>query len=272
MKAVKKKNLKLKSKQIGAFMAPLLFLLACNANSPENRFLFAEKLLEDRKYDAAINEFQEIVDKAPNSALGLDSQLKIAQIEHLYLGRSKEAMDAYREFLKRNKDEKKKREIEKILADLLFQNFENYDDAITSYERLIEKNPAAEDSEEILYRIGRALFLKAQFEESMKTFTHLKNRFPQGAMLWRAELEIGNSLSALGRCAEAVKQFDKVIAGANKEVSVLASFGKAGCLEEQDNLDLAYEILSGIKHDYPAPSVIELKLQKIKRRKILRKR
>jgi tetratricopeptide (TPR) repeat protein len=261
-----------KNKICAAVMAALFFLSACNANSPENRFLFAEKLLEDRKYDAAINEFQEIVDKAPNSVLGLDSQLKIAQIEHLYLGRSKEAMDAYREFLKRNKDEKKKREIEKILADLLFQNFENYDDAIVSYEKLIEKNPGASDSEEILFRIGRALFLRSKFDEAMRAFTQQKNRFPNGEYFWRAELEIANSFSALSKCVEAIKQFDKIIASGPKDISVLASFGKAICLEEQDNLDLAYEILSGIKNAYPAPSVIELKLQKIKRRKILRKR
>ncbi len=263
---------RLRSKR-GLLLCLLLPLFAgCNANSPENRFLFAEKLLEDRKYDAAINEFQEIVDRAPHSELGLDSQLKIAQIEHLYLGRPKEAMDAYREFLRRNKDEKKRHEIERVLADLLFQNFENYDDAIASYSKLVDENQSNLDSEEIYFRIGRALFLKSQFQEAIKSFQALRNRFPNGKLTWKAELEIGNSLSAMGKCADAIKQFEKVAQAAPKEQSVLASFGKATCLEEQDNLDGAYEILSQIKKDYPAPTVIELKLQKIKRRKILRKR
>lgn len=266
-----KRALKLKSNWL-LWPFTLLLLISCNANSPENRFLFAEKLLEDRKYDAAINEFQEIVDRAPHSELGLESQLKIAQIEHLYLGRPKEAMDAYREFLRRNKDEKKRHEIEKILADLLFQNFENYDDAISSYSKLAEDSKGELDSEEIHFRIGRALFLKSQFQEAIKSFQAMRSRFPNGRLAWRAELEIGNSLSAMGKCSDAVKQFEKVIQAAPRETAVLASFGKAACLEEQDNLDGAYEILSQIKTEYPAPSVIELKLQKIKRRKILRKR
>lgn len=252
----------------------LLFLAACNANSPETKYQLAEQLLEDKKYDAAIGEFQNIVDKSPNSALGLEAQLKIAQIQHLYLGRSKEAMDAYRQYLKRTKDEGKKHEIQRILADLQFQNFENYDEAIASYSKLLKENSgqAATEPEELLYRLGRAFFLKGQFLDATRIFNFQKTKFPEGKFFWRAELEIGNSLSSQSKCNDAIKQYDKVIAGAPKEEKILASFGKAVCYEEQDELDKAYELFSSIKADYPAPTVVDLKLQKIKRRKILRSR
>ena len=264
----------LRSKIKGAF-GPLLFCLlfvACNANSPETKFVLAEKLLEDRKYDAAILEFQSIVDKSPSSQMGLDAQLKIAQIQHLYLGRSQEAVDAYREFLKRNKDENKRREVEKTMADLQFQSFEDYDQAIETYSKLVKENSERSDGEELMFRLGRSFFMKSKFEDAIKMFEYQKERFPNGPFFWRAELEIGNTLSAQGKCGEAIPQFDKVIKGPQKEQSVLASFGKASCYEEQDDLDQAYEIFADIKNEYPAPTVVELKMQKIKRRKILRKR
>ena len=91
-------------------------------------------------------------------------------------------------------------------------------------------------------------------------------------MRWRGELEIGNALSGAGKCVEAIKHFDTIVAKAPKAQRVLASFGKASCYEELDDLDNAYEIFSSIKDEYPTPAVIELKMQKIKRRKILRKR
>lgn len=248
-----------------------LLLAACNARSPETKYLLAEKLVEDRKYDAAISEFQDIVDKSPTSALGLEAQLKIAQIQHLYLGRSQEAIDAYGEFLKRSKDPNKKREVERTLGDLHFQNVENYDAAIDSYTKLVKDSPESPESEELLYRLGRAFFLKSQFADAIKIFEHQKVRFPQGSMRWKADLEIGNALSAQGKCGEAIKRFD-LLNTAPKEQRVLATFAKASCYEEQDDLDKAYEVFSSIKEDYPAPTVVELKLQKIKRRKILRKR
>ncbi len=258
------------SKRLG--IAAMLALAACNARSPETKYLLAERLVEDRKYDAAISEFQDIVDKSPTSSLGLEAQLKIAQIQHLYLGRSQEAIDAYGEFLKRSKDPIRKREVERTLGDLHFQNVENYDAAIASYTKLMKEAPESPESEELLYRLGRAFFLKSQFSDASKIFEHQKERFPQGPYRSKAELDTGNALSAQGKCPEAIKQYDRLVSGAPKEQRVLAIFGKASCFEEQDDLDSAYEIFSSIKEDYPAPTVVELKLQKIKRRKILRKR
>lgn len=248
------------------------FAPGCNANSPETKYLLAEKLLEDKKYDAAISEFQDIVDKAPNSPLGLEAQLKIAQIQQLYLGRSQEATDAYKEFIKRTKDPRRKREVERILGDMQFQTFENYDEAIDSYSKLVKENPKSQDAEDLIFRLGRSFFLKSQFTDALKVFRYEKEHFPEGKLRWKVELEIGNSLSAQGKCPEAIKQFEQVIANAPKEQSVLAAFAKASCFEELDDLDSAYEVFSSIKDEYPAPTVVELKLQKIKRRKILRKR
>ncbi len=251
----------------------ILLLSACNANSPETKFFLAEKLLEDKKYDAAISEFKSIVDKSPNSALGLEAQLKIAQIQHLYLGRSQGAIEAYQEYLKRTKNEAMRRDVEKTMADLQFHNFEDYDQAIASYSKLVKENSSPKENEELMFRLGRAFFLKAKFEDAIKMLEYQKTRFPTGDFFWKAELEIGNSLGATkGRCNDAIKQYDKVIAGGTKELRVLATFAKASCYEEQDELDKAYELFSSIQDEYPAPAVVDLKMQKIKRRKILRKR
>jgi TolA-binding protein len=252
--------------------AVLLGLCACNARSPETKYHLAERLLEDKKYEAAISEFQDIVDRGPSSALGLDAQLKIAEINQLYLGRSKEAIDAYQEFLKRSKDPNRNRSVERTLGDLQFQNFENYDEAIASYTKLVKDKPDSPDAEELVYRLGRAFFLKSQFEDAIKVFRYQIAHFPGGKLRWKAELEIGNSLSGESKCTEAISHFDKVTSEGPKAQGVLASFAKASCFEEQDDLDAAYELFSKIREDYPAPQVVELKLQKIKRRKILRKR
>lgn len=255
-----------------AFCVAAILLASCNARSPETKYRLAERLLEDKKYDAAISELQDIADKSPSSLLGLEAQLKIAQVQHLYLGRSQEAIGSYREYLKRAKDPRRKREVERTMGDLQFQSFENYDEAIDSYARLVKERPDSPDAEELLFRLGRAFFLKGQFGDAIRIFQLQKERFPSGPLRWKAELEIGNSYSGHGKCREAMRYFDNVISGAPADQSVLASFAKASCFEEQDDLDSAYEIFSSIRSKYPTPAVVELKMQKIKRRKILRKR
>lgn len=249
-----------------------LLLAACNANSPENRYLLAERLLEDKKYEAAISEFQEIVDRSPHSSLGIDAQLKVAQIEHLYLGRTKDAVEAYKKFLRRNKDERRRNEIERILADLQFQIFENYDDAIAAYKLLLEKAPEAPEAPYYLFNIGRALSFKKDFDAAVKTFLQLITEHPSSEYTPRAKLEIANALNMAGKCKDALKKYEEALKDSPKEIQVLATFGQAECYEELDDLDKAYAVLSTIKKTYPTPAVIDLKMKRIKRRKILRRR
>ncbi len=58
----------------------------------------------------------------------------------------------------------------------------------------------------------------------------------------------------------------------DKELTTMAKFGSALCYEEMGNLDVAYEIFGTIRNQYPTPSIVDLKMTKIKRRKILRRR
>ncbi len=250
----------------------ILGLIACNSNSPENRFHLAEKLLEDKKYDAAISEFQEIIDRAPNSSLGVDAQLKIAQIEHLYLGRTKDAVEAYQLFLRHTKDEKRRQEIERILADLQFQIFENYGDAIQAYKGLLEKDPISPEAPYYLFNIGRSQSFQKDFDGAVKTFQQLVTDHPDSPYAARAKLEIANALNMGGRCRDALKKYDEAEKEAPEEIKVLAIFGQAECYEELDDLDKAYELLGKIKASYPSPAVVDLKMKRIKRRKILRRR
>src|SRR5262249_16221049 len=162
-------------------------------------------------------------------SLGLEAQLKIAQIQHLYLGRSQEAIDSYQEFLKRTKDPNKKREVERTLGDLQFQNFENYDEAIASYTKLVKDKPDSPDPEEITYGVGRAFYLKSQFADAIKVFHYQIEHFPKGELRWKGELEIGDSLSGQGKCNDAIKRFDVVAAEAPPQQAVLAKFAKASC-------------------------------------------
>jgi tetratricopeptide (TPR) repeat protein len=249
----------------------LLGLNACNINSSQNKFSLAERLLEDKKYDAAISEYQDVVNKEPYTELGISALFKIAQTHHLYLGRMKEAQNAYSLYFKRLKDPAQQIVILQILAKLSFEEFEDYNEAIRIYGDLINRSLSPEETEKARFQIGRCLFLQNRFDESVAAFEQLKTKHPDGKLLGRAELEIANATSAKGRCRDALPRFEKV-AKLNPELGPLAIFAEATCYEELDDLDKAHELLDSIKNTYPSPQVVALKMNKIKRRKILRKR
>jgi TolA-binding protein len=249
-----------------------LLVLGCNINSPQAKFRLAERLLEDRKYEAAIVEFNAIVDRSPNSEMGLAAQLKIAEIRHIYLGQAKEAQKAYEAVLKRTTDPAQQQRIEKTLADIHFTSFENYDESIKAYSKLMQELAGKPESEEMMFRLGRSFFMKGQFSDSIDILQYQLKNFPEGGLRWKAELEIGHALSASGRCRETTDRFSQLVQRAPKEIVPLAKFAMATCFEELDDLDRAYELLDEIRSSHPSAEVVDLKMQKIKRRKILRKR
>lgn len=234
--------------------------------------LLAERLLEDRKYDAAIAEFQVIVEKEPFSSLGKSALLKIAQIQHIYLGRAKDAKFSYEQLLKRTNDEKLKLEIEKSLASLAYDNLEEYWDAIEIYKKLLGKNPSEVEAQQFTFNIARSYFFLNKFDDAVSIFESIIQKYPTTNFAKKSELELGYVLSARGKCKEAIKQFEKTAALKDPEITPLALFAAANCYEEMDSLEKAYDAYNSIRKSYPAPAVVEMKMTKLKRRKILRKR
>lgn len=264
-------RLRLPSRPIAFVFAAALFAISCNTNSSENRYLLAERLLEDKKYDAAIIEFHAIVDREPFSDLGKDCLRKIAQIQHLYLGRPKDAEASYDLLFKRTKDDMLRAEIEEALANIAYENLEEYPVAIKRYQAILQREPGHANAPRYLFNIGRAYFLSGKLTDANATFAALRSKYPLNEFANKAELEMANILAAQGKCRDALKLYEK-LAEKNKAMAPLAIFSQAMCLEELDDLDHAYELLNSIKDKYPFPQVVELKMKKMKRRKILRRR
>lgn len=250
----------------------LLGLCGCNANSSKNQFALAEQLFLEKKYDASIHEFDKIVQRDPQSEFGVKALQQIATIQQLYLNNADEALKTYRLLLKRSTDPNLTRETQLTIANLYFERFEDYEKAAENYLALYQAGPEDEEADQFLYRYGRSLFLKNHFDSAMKAYQTLREKFPRSYYSLRAELEIANALSSSGKCKEAIKKYDEVRASSRKDLRIMATFETANCYEYLDDLDTAYDLLASIQADYPNPDVVSQKMQKIKRRKILRRR
>lgn len=255
-----------------AFLAALWIVAGCNANSSKNQFRLAEQLFLEKKYDASIHEFEKIVERDPQSDFGVKSLHRIGTIQHLYLDSPEDALKSYKLLLKRSSDKALNREVQAIIATLYFERFEDFGKAAEYYKILLDADPAGAEADYFMYRLARSYYLMAKFDEAINAFVELRNRFPGSAYGTKAELEIANSYASKGRCREAIPRYEEIIKHEGSELQTMAKFELANCYEALDDLDKAYDLLEGIQEKYPNPNVISLKMQKIKRRKILRRR
>jgi tetratricopeptide (TPR) repeat protein len=250
----------------------LFGLIACNVNSSKNQFQLADKLYIEKKYDASIHEFEKIIQRDPLGKFGVDALNRIAIIQHLYLDLPEEALKSYKLLIKRTEDKDIKREAQTIIANIYFERFSDYSKAAENYRETLEAFPSRSDADFIMYRVARAYFLQAQFEKAAQSYRELINKFPSTDYARKAALELANSLGSLGKCSQAIPLFEEIVKNETNDLKTLAIFEMANCYEILDDLDKSYDLLVGIQELYPNPNVITLKMQKIKRRKILRRR
>lgn len=259
----------------------LLLNLSCTSQNPRDRFLLAEKLWQEKSYAAAVAEYEKVTQKDPSSELGINAALRAATTQTLFLNEHLGALKKLNRIIEANRESPFAHEAYKQIGEILFLRLEQYEQVIQHYERMIELYPEDPSKDEYIYRIGKAQFHVLRFEDSIKTFRIVVEKYRGSEWAKRARFEIGVSEQTRGhqfqqkdaRLAndafrEAVKDFSVFIeAYPNDPLALEAKFEIGNCYEEMDLVDAAYKAFEEIRDLYPNRTVVELKLRRITERK-----
>src|SRR5262245_38784048 len=74
-------------------------LPACNAPAGKSHYMLAERLFNDHKYDAAVEEFKKIVEADPRSALAQQALFQTGVIQYLYQDHYQDAIKSFKAFI-----------------------------------------------------------------------------------------------------------------------------------------------------------------------------
>lgn len=266
-----------------AFSISLVITLgsACTSQNPRDRFLLAERLWQEKNYSAAVAEYEKVTQKDPSSDLGIKAALRAAMTQTLFLNENLGALKKLNRIIEANRESPLAHEAYKQVGEILFLRLEQYEQAIQHYERMIELYPDDPSKDEYTYRIGKAQFHLFRFEEAIRTFRVVVDKYRGSEWAKRARFEIAVSEQTKGhqlqqkeaRLAndafrDAVKEFSIFVQTYAKDPLALeAKFEIGNCYEEMDQIDAAYNAFEEIRNLYPNRTVVELKLRRIAERK-----
>jgi tetratricopeptide (TPR) repeat protein len=256
-------------------------LSACTSQNPRDRFLLAEKLWQEKNYGAAVAEYEKVVQKDPSSDLGIEAAYRAATTQTLFLDDQLGALRKLNRIIEVNRDHRLAYGANRMIGEILFVKLEQYEPAIQHYEKMLENYPDDPAKDEYIYRIGKAQFHLLRFDDSIKTFRTVVEKYPNTLSGKLARFAIGVSEQTKGhqqqskeaRLAsesfkQAVKEYTDFIRLFPKDPLVLdAKFEIGNSLEELDQVDAAYEKFEEILETYPNRNVVELKLKRIRDRK-----
>ena len=243
--------------------------------------MLAERLWHEKNYAAAVAEYEKVVQKDPSADLGIEAAYRAATTETLFLNEHLSALKKLNRIIEVNREHRLAYPANKLIGEILFTKLEQYEQAIQHYEKMLENYPNDPTKEEYIYRIGKAQFHLLRFDDSIKTFRVIVEKYPNTDSAKLARFAIGVSEQTKGhqlqskeaRLAQdafkqAVKDYTDFIKLYPNDPLVLdAKFEIGNSLEELDQVDAAYEKFEEILEKYPNRTVVELKLKRIRDRK-----
>ena len=254
-------------------MLTAAFLGACNIQGGRSHYVLAERLFNDHKYAASVQEFRKVVDNDPKSQIAQQALFRIATIQYLYLGAYAEAVKSFRHFTFLSQDTNLVYEAEKNIGEILFSKTEDFRGALEQYSRLLGKYPDSPDRDFFTFRMAKSSYHNLKFDDAIRHYQALLKEFPHSSYAEESLYQIGNSYYTKGEYELAVEAFEEDLVRFPKgKYSLFAQFGIAVCYEELDQLDEAYAIYKRIKDVYPSKNIVELKLKRVQDRRAKRNR
>lgn len=231
----------------------------------------AEKLWEERKYDASIREFKKIVSDNPNSLLGEQALYRIGVTQYLYTNEFIPAINSFRSFIQITKDEDLKYQAQKNIADIYFTKLEVYQKAIEEYSDIIKRYPTKTEKDIFQFKIAKSYFYRLDYKKSLEHYNKLIETYPASSLVSESEYQIASIYFTLGQYEDAIENYLKVINKyPNSMQEVLSKFGLANSLAEMNDLDGALKVYKEIINRYPSKNVILMKIKKLRARRTLK--
>lgn len=252
-----------------------VFLSSCTSQSSISaRYLTAEKLWSEKKYEAAVVEFDRIVKDNPGSALAVQSLWRASITRSLFLKDYPEALRGLQNFIDQSAQSNLILDAQKEIGEILFSKTQQYEKAIDHYEKLIQSKKYMNEEVLFLYRISRSYAALGKIKRAISIQELILTKKPVNDLRLKVKMDLAQNWFTLG---DVEKQAYTKSLGLYQEILeetrtrdrkkyMEAQFGKAVVLEEMDHLDEALEIYHSIESEYEVPNVVKIRIQKINER------
>ena len=235
---------------------------------PENldaAHALAQALLNDNQFDEALKQFKQLADADPEDTASLD---RISEIERRQ-GKYTEALATIRKARAKDPNSLEAGYNEGLLLDVLGR----YDEAVTTYQKMVELTEHANGAYTQDEKANRSIFL-----ERLAAVYHEENKTPEAIATYQKMIDLGGDPAKRGYQGEVdtyrdAKMFDEATAICRKasaanpddrDLKLLLAWQLADTGKLDEGLSIANGLLSGKPSDrevYLQISQIELRLK-----------
>lgn len=261
----------------GTRVGALVLLAACAIGVSEKQWQQAQEFERQGQYLRAIEEYSKIVNYGHRSPHATRAQLQIARLYETQLKDYSRAIRAYRDAFRRSEEERTKMDSRLAVARIYLESLQNPAAAAEEYGSLFKDyGKSHREGPEILLSYAKALMEAGSFSEGAARYHEFRTLFPGHREGPRTLVDEGQALLAERQPEKAVEVFREFIRlfsdkAGYESLTGEAYYGLGSAFENMDELTQALEAYKRGLATYPNPRVIEVKIQRVQKRKKDRK-
>ena len=242
-------------------------LLACDDQQFDRMVVKADEEWIRGRNQTAIEILKSVLEKVPSGLLAEKIIFRLGEINYFTLNNSSRALYYFQELLRLSPKSPLSYSAQKYIAEIVEFELKDLDQAIIENQKLIDDFNYPKDRGDYQFRIASIYFKKQESEQALVELEILLENFSESPWAEEAAFRIANILYTANRCGEARKRYDWFVKRfpKSKYISEM-DFVMASCLEEEGELNLAYDKFKSLEGSYRYPSLLKLKLEGIEER------
>lgn len=257
---------KKRTKRILWVLFVFLGVVACS--SPEERDLErANSEVKKGHARTSITYFERVLKRNPSSPSALQAAREGARVSVFELKDFKKAILFYRHLILYSQDSKEREQAQKDLANVAFDNLNDYEMAAAEYSKLLGLNLPFAEKAKFQIALARSYFYMGRFEQSESEIDALLKERLQEATRFSALTLKGNILVSKKMFAAAAEIYQRVLKEfpeRSKDENVALQL--AVCYEEDQDFRSAIHVLENTKASTSNLDYVELRIKRLQER------
>lgn len=251
----------------------LIGLQTCTIDVYDKHWKLAEDFFAEGQYQRAIEEYARVVNYGGKKPIAIQAQLRMATILKENLKDYPNSIRAYRELAKKSSDIEVKVQARWEIAKIYANRLERPQIAAREYQQLYrELAEFRREGPEILLDWGESLVDAAYYEEAAIRYEEFRSKYPGHIHAPRSLLAEAQALLAARSYNQAIEKFNEVVEKFSKKPEYVSMVGEAyyglgSAWEERGDVAKALEAYRRGIPLYPNKEVIELKIDRVMKRR-----
>lgn len=213
-------------------------------------------------YPEAARLYKKLQRRHPDSPKADEALYRLGQIRQLQLKSYPEAILAFLSLEKDYPHSPLAGEALRQVADLYKHQLLDYPRAIVIYQKLLDRG--TDDADAVKYQIADCYFRLNNFEQARIEFESLLKNHPETSLSAEVHYRLAVNLALEGEGKKAIAAFEQVEERwPESPYAVEARFGRAGVLEDRDDLGGALKLLEGLRGSYPTGEILEQRISQV---------